>query len=277
MLMVLVIGPRLSAAGGVVITGVDLAAPLAAEPKARILEAFRDHHIVVFPDQALTREQQYGFACNFGKVEPSGQPGSKRHAVAHVISNLDKDGNPVDRSASPVGNYRWHTDKSWHAVPPSLTMLHAIELPPAGGDTEFANTVMAYAALAEQTKRRIAGLQVVFRWGSSGGNSIAATRNEPPVDHPLVRTHPDTGSKALYLGNHASHIRGMSEAEGAAFLGELLEHATQRQFVYAHRWRKSDLLMWDNRCLLHRAVANYDMRKYRRVMHRSVVKGTVPF
>jgi alpha-ketoglutarate-dependent taurine dioxygenase len=275
--MVLVMGPRLSAAGGVAITGIDLAEPLAPEPKRRILEAFRDHQIVVFPGQALTREQQYGFARNFGEVQPSGQPGSKRHTVAHVISNLDKDGNPVDRSGSPVGNYRWHTDKSWHAVPPLLTMLHAIELPPSGGDTEFANTLMAYAALPEKTKRRIAGLQVVFRWGASGGKAIVTTRDEPPVDHPLVRTHPDTGSKALYLGNHASHIRGMPEAEGACLLAELLEHATQRQFVYAHRWREGDLVMWDNRCLLHRAVANYEMGKYRRVMHRSVVRGTVPF
>jgi len=275
--MVLVMGPRLSTAGGVAITGIDLAEPLAPEPKGRILKAFRDHHTVVFPGQALTREQQYGFARNFGEVQPSGQPGSKRHAVAHVISNLDKDGNPVDRSGSPVGNYRWHTDKSWHAVPPLLTMLHAIELPPSGGDTEFANTSMAYAALQEKAKRRIAGMQVVFRWGASGGKAIVATRDEPPVDHPLVRTHPETGSKALYLGNHASHIRGLPDAEGATLLEELLQHATQRQFVYAHRWRKGDLVMWDNRCLLHRAVANYEMGKYRRVMHRSVVKGTVPF
>ena len=275
--MGLVVGPRLSAAGGVAITGIDLAKPLSPEPKARILEAFRDHHVVVFPGQALTRERQYEYARNFGEVEPSGQPGSKRYPVAHVISNLDKDGNPVDRSFSPVSNYRWHTDKSYHPVPPSLTMLYGVELPPKGGDTEFANTLMSYAALPEETKRRIAGLRVVFCWGASGDNSIAAMREDPPVDHPLVRIHPDTGHKALYLGNHASHIQGMPEAEGAALLDELLEHATQRQFVYAHRWRKGDLVMWDNRCLLHRAVANYDMAKYRRVMHRSVVRGTIPF
>jgi len=275
--MGLVIGPRLSAAGGVAITGIDLAEPLPPEPKRRILEAFRDHHVVVFPGQALTREQQYDFARNFGEIAPSGQPGSKRHDVAHVISNLDKDGNPVDRSSSPVGNHRWHTDKSWHAVPPLLTMLRAVELPPTGGDTEFANTVMGYAALPEETKRRIAGLRVVFRWGASAGKAMMSTRDEPPVDHPLVRTHPETGRKTLYLGNHASHIHGMPEAEGAALLAELLEHATQRRFVYAHRWCRGDLVMWDNRCLLHRAVANYDMGKYRRVMHRSVVRGAVPF
>ena len=166
--MGLVVGPRLSPAGGVAITAIDLAKPLSPEPKARILEAFRNHHVVVCPGQALTRERQYEYARNFGEVEPSGQPGGKRYAVAHVISNLDKDGNPVDRSSSPVSNYRWHTDKSYRAVPPLLTMLHAVELPPSGGDTEFANTLMAYAALSEETKRRIAGLRVVFCWGRAG-------------------------------------------------------------------------------------------------------------
>jgi alpha-ketoglutarate-dependent taurine dioxygenase len=273
----LVIGPRLSAAGGVEITGIDLAEPLTSGLKAPILAAFLDHQLVVFPGQALTREQQYAFARNFGQVEPSGQPGSKRREVAHVISNLDKDGNPVDRSSSPVSNYRWHTDKSWHAVPPSVTMLYGVEVPPHGGDTEFANTMMSYAALPEATKRRIAALRVVFRWGAGGGIEMAAMREDPPVDHPLVRTHPDTGQKALYLGNHASHILGMPEAEGAALLGELLRHATERRFVYAHSWHKGDLVMWDNRCLLHRAVANYETGRDRRILHRSVVAGTVPF
>ncbi|HKM69843.1 MAG TPA: TauD/TfdA family dioxygenase [Stellaceae bacterium] len=275
--MELVVGPRLSAASGIAITGIDLAESLSPELEAQILQAFLDHHVVVFPGQVLTREQQYAFARNFGEVEPSGQPGSKRYQVAHVISNLDKDGNPVDRSSSPVSNYRWHTDKSYHAVPPALTMLYGIELPPKGGDTEFANAVAGYAALPEETKRRIAGLRVVFRWGASGGQSIAAMGDRPPVDHPLVRTHPDTGHKALYLGNHASHILGMPEAEGAALLDQLLQHATQRRFVYAHRWRRGDLVMWDNRCLLHRAVANYETGKDRRILHRSVVRGTVPF
>jgi len=275
--MGLVVGPRLSAAGGVVITGIDLAEQLPRDAKQRILDAFLHHHIVVFPGQTLSRERQYAFARNLGEVEPSGQPGSKRYAVAHVISNLDKDGNPVDRSSSPVGNHRWHTDKSWRAVPPSLTMLYGVELPPTGGDTEFANTHLGYATLAEDTRRRISGLRVVFRWGSSGGQGIASLRDDPPVDHPLVRTHPDTGKKALYLGNHASHILGMPEAEGAALIAELLHHTTQRQFVYAHSWSRGDLVMWDNRCLLHRAVANYQMGKDRRILHRSVVRGTVPF
>jgi len=275
--MEIAVGPPLSAAGGVTISEIDLAQPLPPAPKLRILEAFRTHHVVVFPGQALTREQQYAFARNFGEVEPSGQPGSKRREVAHLITNLDKDGNPVDRSSSPVSNYRWHTDKSWHAVPPSLTMLYAVEVPLCGGDTEFANTRLGYADLPEETKRRIAGWRVVFRWGVSGGASVSAMREDLPVDHPLVRTHPDTGQRALYLGNHASHILGMPEAEGAAILDELLRHTTQRQFVYAHRWQRGDLVMWDNRCLLHRAVANYEMGRERRILHRSVVCGTKPY
>jgi taurine dioxygenase len=267
------VGRRLSPAGGVEISGIDLAQPLVAEPKLEILAAFLDHHLVVFPDQTLTREQQYAFAANFGEVEPHGD---KHRPVAHVISNLGPDSNPVDRSSSPVSNYRWHTDKSYRAVPPLSTMLYAVEMPPKGGDTEFANTQLAYAALPPETCRRIAGLRVVFRWGSSGGQSVMTLREDPPVDHPLVRTHPETGQPALYLGNHASHILGMPEAEGKALLEALLEHATRRHFVYAHRWRKGDLVMWDNRCLLHRAVANYEMGKYRRILHRSVVRGTVP-
>jgi alpha-ketoglutarate-dependent taurine dioxygenase len=280
-----VVGGRLSAAGGVTIVGADLSEPLLPQLKDRILEAFRDHHIVAFREQVLTREQQYAFIANFGEIERHGasNPQSKRYAVAHVISNLDSNGNPIDKSSSPVSNYRWHTDKSYYPAPPLLTALYAVELPPKGGDTEFANTAMGYDALSEKTQRRIADLRVVFRWGASqqksGGSPVpeAEIRERPPVDHPLVRTHPETGRKALYLGNHASHILGMPEAEGAALLDELLEHTTRPQFVYAHRWHRGDLVMWDNRCLLHRAVANYEMGRYRRVLHRSVVRGTVPF
>ncbi len=261
---------RLSPAGGVVIAGIDLARPLSPAQKDAIVAAFLAHHIVVFPDQSLTREQQFAFAANFGEVEAHGahRSGEKRYAVAHVISNLDANGNPTVKF-SRAANYHWHTDKPYHPAPPLLTTLHAVELPPYGGDTEFANTALAYAALPEETKRRIARLRVVF--------CPVFDTSRPEVDHPLVRTHPDTGTKALYLGNHATHILGMSEAKGAALLDELLEHATQRQFVYAHCWRAGDLIMWDNRCLLHRAVANYEIGKYRRVMHRSVVRGTVPF
>ena len=163
-----ILGAPLSEAGGVTITGLDLSRPLPASQREQIREAFRVHQVVVFPEQVLSREQQFEFIANFGEIEPHGgrNAQTKRYAAAHVISNLDSDGNPVDRSASPVSNYRWHTDKAYYPVPPMLTALYAVELPPRGGDTEFANTAMGYAALTEAAKRQIDGLRVVFYWGA---------------------------------------------------------------------------------------------------------------
>jgi alpha-ketoglutarate-dependent 2,4-dichlorophenoxyacetate dioxygenase len=259
----------LSAAIGVSIAGIDLSLPLSAGDKDAIWRAFLAHHVVVFPDQSLTREQQFDFATNFGEVEApeARRANGKRHGVAHVMTNLGADGKPSVRY-SAAANYHWHTDKPYQVAPPMLTTLYAVEVPPSGGDTEFANTALAYDTLPEATLRRIAGVRVVFR--------PAFDARQPAVDHPLVRTHPQTGRKALYLGNHSTKIRSLPEAEGAALLGTLLDHATQQQFVYRHRWQVGDLVMWDNRCLLHRAVLDSDTGKYRRVMHRSLVKGTVP-
>ena len=266
----------LSAAGGAEITGIDLSRPLSDGARERIYAAMLAHQFLVFPRQSLSREAQYEFTAQFGEVEAhgGGRPG-KRQDVAHVTANLDADGNPSDRFAKGA-NYRWHTDKPYYRTPPALTVLYAVELPPQGGDTEFANTRLAYDALDDGMKRRIEDLRVVFQW--ERGLRPGYYANElPPVDHPLVRTHPDTGAKALYLGNHALRIAGMDEAEGAALLAALLDHATQPRFTYAHRWRPGDLVMWDNRATLHRAVANYEMNRYRRIMHRNVVKGGLPF
>ncbi|MGH7094509.1 MAG: TauD/TfdA dioxygenase family protein [Stellaceae bacterium] len=271
----LCVGAPLSPAGGAEITGVDLSRPLGAEALARLRAALLDHQFLVFPRQVLSREQQYAFAAQFGAVERhGGGREGKRQDVAHITANLDADGKPSGRGAAGA-NYRWHTDKPYYATPPALTTLHAVELPPSGGDTEFANTRLAYEALPGAMKRQIAGLRVAFRWEAGLRPGYYASEL-PPVDHPLVRTHPETGAKALYLGHHAMRIAGLSETEGAALLAELLDHATQPRFVHAHRWRLGDLVAWDNRSLLHRAVANYEMTRHRRVMHRSVVRGTVP-
>jgi taurine dioxygenase len=262
---------RLSPAGGAQIIGIDTSRPLSAAEKAVIEAAFLTHHVVVFPDQRLSREEQFAFAANFGEVAAHGahRPGAeaKRYRVAHVMSNLGADGRPATRF-SRAANYHWHTDKPYLAAPPLLTMLYAVELPPTGGDTEFANMTMAYDALTEAMKRRIASLRVAFRPAFDDGRRGA--------DHPLVRNHPDTGRKSLYIGNHSTGIIGCPEEEGRALLARLLAHATQPRFVYTHRWRLGDLVMWDNRVLLHRAVLNYDTGRDRRVMHRSVVEGPVP-
>ena len=271
--------------GGIEITGIDLSHPLSRERKDWLLRTFRAHPVMVFRDQHLTKEQQYEFTLNFGEIE--GQHVNRlidavKYAPVHTVSNIDASGKP----APPMrerGNYYWHSDKSYHDVPSLLTMLHGVEIPPKGGETQFANTALAYAALDEATKSRLTGLRAVHSWERSRvqSRSLPATeeqkRERPPVDHPIVRTHPGTGAKVLYLGNHASHILGWPEDEGRALLRWLEAFATQAEFVYSHRWQPGDLVLWDNRCTVHRALRHEAMEQHRRVLHRTVVKGTVPY
>ncbi len=275
---------RLAAVGGVEITDIDLSQDLTPAVKRHILNLFAAHPILVFRNQNLNNEQQYHFTLNFGEIEDQHvgrHQDSIKYGAVHTVSNLDEDGNPS--GALPErGNYFWHSDKSYHDIPSLLTMLYAVQLPPTGGPTQFANTERAYAALPETTKRRIDGLRAVHSWESSRTKSGSAPateaqiRERPPVDHPVARVHPVRGTKALYMGNHASHIVGMKLEEGQALLAELEAHATSEPFVYAHKWTQGDLVLWDNRCLLHRALTNYDMDQHARVLHRTVVRGTVP-
>ncbi len=275
---------RFTAVGGVEITGIDLSTDLSPPVRQRILDLFAVHPILVFRDQCLSKEQQYNFTLNFGEIEDQHvgrHQDSIKYAAVHTVSNLDANGNP-SAGLPERGNYVWHSDKSYHDVPSLLTMLHAVQLPPAGGPTQFANTELAYAALPDATRHQIDGLRAIHSWETSRTKSGSAPatqaqiRERPPVDHPIARTHPVRGTKALYLGNHASHIVGMPLEQGRTLLAELETHATSAAFVYAHRWLHGDLVMWDNRCLLHRALTDYDMGQHARVLHRTVVRGTVP-
>jgi taurine dioxygenase len=278
------VGAPLSPAGGVEITGADLSRPLSPELTALIRQALLDHRVVVVRDQTLTKQQQFDLTLNFGEIEDHvARHSDARYAIVHAVTNLDAAGNPTD-ALDTRGNYFWHTDKSYHAVPSLMTMLHAVELPPAGGDTQFANMVLAYHELAPAMKERLAGLRAIHSWEASrlaSGSrpaSEAEKRERPPVSHPIVRTHPETGEQALYIGTHAAGgIEGMAETEGKALLAELMDHATQPRFIYTHHWQPGDLVIWDNRALLHRALANYQMGRHRRVLHRTVVRGTVPY
>jgi taurine dioxygenase len=220
------------------------------------------------------------FAAMFGELEGNilrNADGSTLESI-HEISNLDARGLPAENSYIK-SNYHWHTDKAYLPVPALLTMLHAIELPQSGGDTEFADMTSAYAALSDEDKQRIADLRVVhsfeFMRASTGDRPLtdAERAAAPPVTHPLVRTHPQTGEKSLLLGMYCSHVIGMEPGESRALLDRLLAHATQLRFVHTHRWRPGDLVFWDNRCLLHRAIANYDRGKSRRVLQRLVIRG----
>jgi alpha-ketoglutarate-dependent taurine dioxygenase len=274
---------RLSPAGGIAITGADLSQPISEALVALIRQALLDHHVVVIRDQVLTKEQQYDFTLNFGEIEDHvARHSDARYGIVHSVTNLDATGSPTD-ALDIRGNYFWHTDKSYHAVPSLMTLLHAVELPPAGGDTQFANMVLAYRALPDAMKSRLVGLRAIHSWEASrlqSGSkpaSEAEKRERPPVAHPIVRTHPETGDQALYIGNHAAWIEGLDAAEGKTLLAELLAHATQPEFIYTHHWRPGDLVIWDNRALLHRALANYEMGRHRRVLHRTVVRGTIPY
>ena len=276
---------RLEDFGGLEIADMDLSQPLTEAQRDRLLAMFKAHPVLVFRGQSLTKDQQYAFTLNFGEIEGAHVNrliDAKNYAPVHTVSNLDSEGNPSE-VLRERGNYYWHSDKSYHAVPSLLTMLHAVELPPKGGETQFANTAKAYAALPEADKVLVAGLRAIHSWEASRiqSNSRPATAEQmaerPPVDHPVVRTHPDTGAKVLYLGNHASHLVGRPVPDGQVLMRRLLAHATQAPFVYTHRWRQGDLVLWDNRCLVHRALPHEAMGTHRRVLHRTVVKGTVPY
>ena len=271
---------RLSPAGGVEMPPMDLSKPFNEVEKQLVRDAFLEHHILVFREQTLSKEEQAAFTQQFGELESHV---ARRHdgtetPIVHTVSNLDADGNP---SYKPVthGNYFWHTDKSYHALPSLATLLHAIELPEKGGHTQFANTYMAYEALPDDKKHEYADLKVVHSWEANRrntGNRPATDeekRDRPPVTHPLIRTHPETGRKVLYVGIHTSHIVDRPQEEGRKLLDELTTFAGQDDFVYTHEWQPGDLVMWDNRCLLHRANANYGMNKERRILHRTVIKG----
>ena len=274
---------RISDVAGAEITGVDLSQPISREMADAILRAMEEFHVLAFRDQDLTKDQQYAFTLNFGEIEghvgrmADGTP----YPIVHTVTNLDPETGKPTETPHTHGNYFWHTDKSYHAVPSLLTMLHARQVPPSGGDTMFANMVLAYEALSDDEKEALDGLRCIHSWEASRrntGNKPATEeqkRERPPVSHPLVRTHP-SGRKSLYLGMHIDCIEGMDYEEGRALLKDLEARATAGRFVYRHQWRQGDLTLWDNRVLLHRADRNYDMAAHPRVLHRTVVVGTVP-
>ena len=173
----------------------------------------------------------------------------------------------------------WHTDKSFRPEPSMATILHAQILPPNGGDTVFVNMYAAFDGLKQEIKDKIHDLKVVHSWALSRENEGRVVSEEEQADapdniHPLARKHPETGRIAIFAGMHASHIDGWPFEKGRSLILELEAHATQPAFLFRHKWRAGDVLMWDNRCLLHRAEANFDATQYQRIMHRTCLRGT---
>jgi len=269
---------RLGPGIGAEIVGLDLRRPFDAATRQAVYGNFLAYQVLVFRGQSLDKSQQIAFTEQFGRLERHiARNRGGDNAWVHTVSNLDAEGRPSGR----VGSQHWHSDKSFRPEPSMATILHALRLPPEGGDTCFADMYAAYEALPAPERAALDGLRVVHSWELSQWKlGLTATPEEiadaPPMSHPLVRVHPDTGRKSLFMGQHASHIEGRPIAEGRAQLAELEAHATQARFLYRHRWQPGDVLMWDNRCLLHRADDNFDATRHARVLHRTCLRGTTP-
>jgi taurine dioxygenase len=271
----------LSAHTGAEICGVDLSKPLDTGLRERLNGAFVTHSVLVFRDQHLSPPQLLDAVQLFGDVFPQH---NDRFALPecpliHYISNQDS--YPDGRRYIPGEGY--HTDHSNAAEPPKATVLHAVRLPDHGGDTQFVNMHRAYEDLPDGLQRRIDGLKAMHVYQSRHSErklmslSEASRASVPDgVLHPLVRTHPDSGRKAIYLNPiRIEGIDGMAEDEALRLLDDLLAHATQPQYEYRHQWRSGDMVMWDNRCLLHKANGDYDMRQVR-YLYRIMLKGDAP-
>ena len=264
---------------------VDLSAPLAASDAQDIKAAFAAYAVLIFPDQHLSQDQHLDFARHFGPLETTIAL-HRKDAQLRVrkefadVSNLGPDnevwGKDSRQRMFQLGNRLWHTDSSFKRLPALASLLYARTIPPVGGHTEFADERAAYDALPDATKRRLDGLVAEHSIFNSraklGFTDFSAEEKQgmPPVPQMLVRTLPDSGRKSLYLASHAGRIRGMGEQEGRALIEELVAHATQRQFIYTHRWRVHDLVIWDNRCTMHRGTEFDDLR-WKRDMQRATV------
>ncbi len=262
--------------------GIDLSLPLDNATFKAVEAAFHQHQLLRFPGQRLSEAQQVAFSRCFGdlQIHVLDQFRHPQQPEIYVLSNVDKTGRTTGCHPDR-GTLVWHSDLSFQRRPALATILYGIEVPRRGGETLFADMVAAYDALPEAMKRRIAGVRAIHDLDYSRTRAgeppmtLKQRAEAPPVDHPLVRTHPGTGRKLLYISHHVSHMEGMPVDEGRALLNELMEHATQECFVYRNTWQSGDVVMWDNRCTMHRAT-EYDAAEERRVIHRTVVKGDVP-
>jgi alpha-ketoglutarate-dependent 2,4-dichlorophenoxyacetate dioxygenase len=265
------------------IGGVDIAQPIDDATWKTIRAVFDEHSVLVFRRTALDDGTQVAFSRRFGELEVSRSMNPAAGTPFARQSNLDiKTGEvipPEDRRmVYQLANMLWHSDSSFKRVPSLCSLLSARIVPPEGGATEFASARCAYASQPEALKHRAEHAIVIhdFAWSRDQVRPGFFTAEEravyPPVRHPLVRTNPVNGRKALFLGAHASHIEGMPLDEGRALLKALLNHVTQPQFCYRHAWTVGDLVVWDNRCVLHRATP-YDATRYTRLMQRTTIGG----
>ena len=266
---------------GAEVRGVDLTRINGAEFQA-IHRAWLDHLVLLFRGQQLTDEHLIGFSRRFGNldwapVQETGRRFVEGHPEIYVVSNVMQDGVPI--GSLGAGEAVWHTDMSYLEDPPKASILYALEVPPTGGNTYFCDMYRAYEALPEALKRRVSGLMVKHdgTYNSGGYVRQGVTPTDDPVSspgvyHPLVCTHPETGRRLLYLGRRRNaYLQRLTLGESEALLDELWAHATREEFAWHNEWRVGDLVMWDNRCTMHRRDP-FDANS-RRIMHRTQIKG----
>lgn len=269
---------------------VDLSQPLDVGDLGAIKRAFWKYAVLIFPDQKLSVDQHLSFARNFGPSETTiaqFRPGSLLRVSPEIadVSNLNHESKiwaeDSPRRLHELGNRLWHTDSSYKRLPALASFLYARSIPPVGGHTEFADERAAYEALPDAMKRSLEGTvaEHCIRYSRAriGFSDFSAEEREsmPPVPQALVRRIPQTDQKTLYLASHAGRILSMPDNEAIALIDELIAHATQRQFVYTHRWRRNDLVMWDNRCTMHRGTEFDDLR-WQRDVQRATVSDVAP-
>jgi taurine dioxygenase len=273
---------KLAAALGAEIEGLDLSRTIEPALFAQIRAAWLEHLVIRIRGQKLSDPQLLAFSRNFGELDPPGpnplgRPFLADHPEMNVISNIKLDGVPIGGLGD--GEAIWHADMTYIERPPMAAILYAIEIPPSGGDTYWANMYAAYETLPEPLKRRVEGREAVHdaTYNSAGAmrkgyQEVTDPRSAPGARHPLVRTHPETGRRSLFLGRRRnSYVVGLDLQESENLLDELWAHATQPQFTFRQEWRVGDVMVWDNRCTLHRRDA-FDPRA-RRLLHRTQVKA----
>jgi alpha-ketoglutarate-dependent taurine dioxygenase len=267
---------------GAEVIGLDPSRPLDAPTFDRIEQAWFDHNFLVFRDLVMTPDQHVALTRRFGELHIMtplhfNLPG---HPEVMVLTNAVEEGRPLGLRGAGMG---WHSDGEDKRIPNAGSMLYAHKLPDEGGDTLFADMYAAYDSLSEETKQRIVGKRARFsradmhevHYPHLPPLTEAQKLERPDVYHPMVRTHPRSGRKSLYIGRWARDIEGMDPDEGFALVQELFAYASSLRFAYRHAWRLHDAVLWDNRCMLHCATP-FDETRYQRLMHRTTLEGDVP-
>ena len=273
---------KLSYALGAEVCDTNVAAPMSETQFGDIYQEFLDNGILLFRDQDITREQHIEFSRRFGELDKHESLPRDRHPKHPELLLVTNEPNADDTpSNSRYTGRQWHSDMSFTPVPSLGSLLKSYVVPEVGGDTLFANMTLAYNTLSDGMKKLIADLHGIQLAGTRKINHAPTglerleeqKKLNPPIAQPVVRVHPETGKKALYLGDKVKRFDGMTEEESLPIIKYLNAHATRSEFLYRHQWRKNDIVVWDNRCTMHQALGDFDERQ-RRHMERTTVLGT---